>query len=150
MWHAAHEAHRLIGILGGLVAHGQHACERVIHNQIHVDLTLMTGFDRNAHLDHERRRAEHDTAGADSAVTPPSTRRTSRAVKVMPKRSFVVSVSTRPSSRPADSVSAAAQPRICSSVMRPRLSMASSSIEPVGNRSFSSSMTFSVPRSRLA
>ena len=65
--HAAHEAHRLIGILGGLVAHGQHACKRVIHNQIHIDLTLMTGFDRNAHLDHERRCAEHDTAGADSA-----------------------------------------------------------------------------------
>lgn len=65
--HAAHQTHCLVGVLGGQVAQRDHTGKLIIREQIHRDLTVAFSRDGDAHVDHERARAEHHVAAADVA-----------------------------------------------------------------------------------
>ena len=65
--HAAHQPHGLISMFGRLVAHGQHAGKRIVHHQVNTGVGSLSCVNAHAHFDHQRRRAQHDMAGADIA-----------------------------------------------------------------------------------
>ena len=99
-------------MLGGQVAQRDHTGKLIIREQIHRDLTVAFSRDGDAHVDHERARAEHHVAAADVAGQTAVNDAEVVGGEGSAECALAASLSARPSSRPAASASAAAQERM--------------------------------------